>query len=185
MTIHLPRPSPDDAAAYYFTYIDQVPEGDVFAVLETGVAETRRLLAGLSPAQERHRYAPSKWTIRAVLGHVIDAERVFGYRAFHIARGDAEPLPGMEPDDYARTAGADHRPVAELLDELDHLRRGHLAFFRALDSEAWELTGTASGVTFRVRTLPFILAGHEIHHRRLLADRYLGDSLGQAADARL
>lgn len=179
MTNLLPRPSPDDAAAYYFTYIDQVPEGDVFAVLEAGVAETRRLLAGLTPEQEHHRYAPGKWTIREVLGHVIDAERVFGYRAFHIARGDAEPLPGMEQNDYARTAGADRRPVGDLLDELDHLRRGHLAFFRALDAEAWERAGTASGVSFRVRALPFILAGHEIHHRRLLAERYLAESVSR------
>ena len=176
MTIHLPRPSPDDAAPYYFAHIDQVPEGDVFAVLDTGVAETRRLLGGLTPEREHHRYAPGKWTIREVLGHVIDAERVFGYRAFHIARGDVEPLPGMEPDDYARTAGADRRPVADLLDELDHLRRSHLTFLRALDAEAWERAGTASGVNFRVRALPFILAGHEIHHRRLLAERYLAQS---------
>ena len=169
----LPRPSADDAAPYYFTYIDQVPAGDVFAVLEGGVAETRRLLGGLEPEREHHRYAPGKWTVREVLGHVIDAERVFGYRAFHIGRGDRAPLPGMEPDDYAATAGAGRRPAAELLDELDVLRRGHLAFFAGLDAEAWERAGTASGVTFRVRALPFILAGHEIHHRRILAERYL------------
>ncbi len=170
----LPRPAPGDAAPYYFTYIDQVPAGDVFTVLAGGVAETRRLLSGLAPEREHHRYAPGKWTIREVLGHVIDAERVFGYRAFHMARGDRTPLPSMEPDDYAATAGAHRRPVAELLDELDHLRRGHLALFRGLDEEAWERTGTASGVAFRVRALPFILAGHEIHHRRGLAERYLG-----------
>lgn len=170
----LPRPAAGDAAPYYFTYIDQVPEGDVFAVLEGGVAETRRLLAGLAPEQERHRYAPGKWTVREVLGHVIDAERVFGYRAFHIARGQAAPLPSMEQEEFVATAGADRRPVAELLDELDLLRRGHLALFRSLDEEAWERTGTASGVTFRARAFPFMLAGHEIHHRRGLAERYLG-----------
>lgn len=170
----LPRPTAADAAPYYFTYIDQVPEGDVFAVLEAGVAETRRLLAGLPPEREHHRYAPGKWTVREVLGHVIDAERVFGYRAFHMARGDRTPLPSMEPDDYAATAGAGRRPVAELLDELDLVRRGHLALFRGLDAEAWERTGIASGLPFRVRALPFIVAGHEIHHRRGLAERYLG-----------
>ena len=170
----LPRPTAGDAAPYYSTYIDQVPDGDVFAVLEGGVAETRRLLAGLAPEREHHRYAPGKWTIREVLGHVIDAERVFGYRAFHIARGDGAPLPGMEPEPYAAAAGADWRPVAELLDELDLLRRGHLALLSGLDGEAWERAGVASGVTFRVRAIPFILAGHEIHHRRILAERYLG-----------
>jgi hypothetical protein len=169
----LPRPTTGDAAPYYFTYIDQVAEGDVLATLAGGVAETRRLLAGLDPEQEHHRYEPGKWSIREVIGHVVDAERVFGYRAFHVARGDASPLPGMDQDDYAATCGADRRPLAELLDELDLLRRGHLALFLGLDTEAWERTGTASGHAFRARALPFILAGHEIHHRRILAERYL------------
>lgn len=172
----LSRPGAGDADAYYFTYIDQVPEGDVLAVLEAGPAETRRRLAGLSEARELHRYAPGKWTLRDVLGHVVDTERVFGYRAFHMARGDAAPLPGMDQDDYARSAGAERRPVADLLDELDHLRRGHLALFRGFGDDAWERTGTASGCAFRVRALPFVLAGHEIHHRRVLAERYLADS---------
>ena len=170
----LPHPTADDAASYYYTYIDKVPEGDVLAVLESGVAETRRLLAGLQPEREHHRYAPGKWTIREVLGHVIDTERVFGYRALHFARAQAAPLPGMEQEEFAAVAGADRRPVAELLDELDLLRRSHVALFRSFDTEAWERTGTASGMSFRVRAIPFILAGHEIHHRRGLAERYLG-----------
>jgi len=171
----LPRPLPSaDAADYYFTYIDKVPDGDVLAVLETGVAETRRVLAGLSEEQERRAYAPGKWTIREVLGHVVDAERVFGYRAFHIGRADAAPLPGMDQDAYAAATAANERPLAGLLDELDALRRGHLSLFRGFEAAAWDRTGVASGVTFRVRALPFILAGHEIHHRQVLVERYLG-----------
>jgi hypothetical protein len=173
MTTLLPRPAADDAAPYYFTYIDQVPEGDVLELLAGGVAETRRCLAGVDLAGEGFRYAPGKWTLREVVGHVLDAERVFGYRAFHIARGDASPLPSMDPDDYARTAGADRRPVADLLDELEHLRTSHLLLFRGLDEAAWERSGIASDVPVRVRALPFILAGHEIHHRRILVERYL------------
>lgn len=171
----LPRPTADDAAAYYFTYIDQVPAGDVLAVLEGGVAETRRALAGLSTERERFRYAPGKWTVREVIGHVLDAERVFGYRTFHMARADAAPLPSMEQNAYAAAAGADRRPLADLLDELEHLRLSHLGLFRGLDPEAWERTGVASGLNFRVRSLPFIVAGHEIHHRRLLTERYLAE----------
>jgi hypothetical protein len=163
-----------DAADYYFTYIDQVPGGDVMTVLENGVAETRRALSGLSEEQERHRYAPGKWTVREVLGHVVDAERVFGFRAFHMARGDAAPLPGMDQDVFAAAAGAADRPLADLLDELDVVRRGHLALFRGFGPEAWERTGVASGVPFRVRAIPFIMAGHEIHHRRVIQERYLG-----------
>lgn len=169
----LRRPTAEDAAAYYFTYIDQVPAGDVLEILEGGVGETRRLLAGLDTELEHYRYAPDKWTIREVIGHVVDAERVFGYRAFHMARGDRAALPGMEQDDYAASAGADRRPLGELLEELEHLRDGHLALFRSLSDEAWQRTGVASGVSFRVAAIPFILAGHEIHHRRLLAERYL------------
>lgn len=173
MTGPLPRPTPDDAAPYYFTYVDQVPAGDVLEVLASGVAETRRRLAGIDRATEGFRYAPDKWTVREVIGHVVDAERVFGYRAFHIARGDASPLPSMDPDAYARTAGADRRPVADLLDELEHLRTSHLLLFRGLDEAAWERSGIASDVPVRVRALPFIMAGHEIHHRRILVERYL------------
>jgi len=172
-TRSLPRPAPDDAASYYFTYIDQVPPGDVLEVLAGGVADTRRLLAGLDAAGEQHRYAADKWSVAEVIGHVLDTERVFGYRAFHIARGDAAPLPGMDQDAYAATAGAARRPLADLLDELAAVRDGNLRLFRGLDAEAWERTGTASGVVFRVRAIPFILAGHEIHHRRILAERYL------------
>lgn len=169
----LPRPAADDAASYYFTYIDKVPDGDVLAVLASGLDETRRALAGVDAARERHRYAPGKWTIREVIGHVLDAERVFGYRAFHMARADPSPLPSMDQDVFAGNAGADGRPLAELLDELDFVRRGHVAMFRGFDAAAWERVGVASNVSFRVRALPFILAGHEIHHRRILVERYL------------
>lgn len=173
MSHPLPRPTAGDAAPYYFTYIDQVPDGDVLEVLAAGVEETRSCLAGLDEEQERLRYAPEKWSLREVVGHVLDTERLFGYRAFHMARGDAAPLPGMDQDAWAAASGAHHRPVAELLDELDLVRRGHLALFESLDAEAWERTGTASGFSFRVRAMPFILAGHEIHHRKVLAERYL------------
>lgn len=176
MSHPLPRPTAADAAPYYSTYVDQVPAGDVLAVLASGVAATRRCLAGLDPALERHRYAPGKWSVREVIGHVLDVERVFGYRAFHIARGEATPLPSMDQDAFARTAGADDRPLADLFDELDHVRAGHLLLFRALDAAAWERTGIASDVPVRVRALPFLMAGHEIHHRRILAERYLPES---------
>ena len=173
MSSTLPRPASGDAAPYYFHYIDLVPEGDVMRVLAGGVDETRRALAGVGPERETHRYAPGKWSIREVVGHVIDAERVFGNRAFHIGRGDAAPLPSMEQDDYVATAGADRRPLADLLDELNLARRGHLRMFEGFDGNAWERVGTAANVPFRARSFPFILAGHEIHHRRVLLERYL------------
>jgi hypothetical protein len=173
MTAPLPRPGRDDAAPYYSSYIDLVPAGDVMRILAGGVAETRRALSAVTPERERFRYAPGKWSLREVVGHVLDAERVFGYRAFHFARADAAALPSMEQDAYAAAAGADRRPLADLLDEFEHLRASHLGLFRGFDPEAWERIGVASGCRFRVRSLPFILAGHEIHHRRVLVERYL------------
>ena len=173
MTAMLPRPSPGDAAPYYFGYIDLVPKGDVLDILARGVADTRRALADVGPERETYRYAPGKWSIRELIGHIVDAERVFGNRAFHIGRGDAAPLPSMEQDDYVRTAGADLRPLADLLDELDLARRSHLRLFQGFDADAWERVGTAANVTFRTRAFPFILAGHELHHRRILEERYL------------
>ena len=171
----LQRPVPGDAAPYYFRYIDLVPQGDVLRLLAGGVAETRRALVKLGPDRETWRYAPGKWSVRDLVGHVLDSERVFGHRAFHIARGDAAPQPSMEQDDYVATAGADRRPLAELLEELDLLRRSHLAMFTGFDRAAWERVGSAAGNPVRVRALPFIIAGHEIHHRRVLLERYLGE----------
>jgi hypothetical protein len=173
MTPELPRPSPGDVAPYYFGYVDLVPAGDVLRTLAGGVIETRRALAGIDPERESFRYAAGKWSIREVVGHVIDAERVFGNRAFHIGRGDAAPLPSMEQDDYVATAGADRRPLADLLDELDLARRSHMRMFEGFDAKAWERVGTAANVPFRTRAFPFILAGHEIHHRRVIVERYL------------
>jgi uncharacterized damage-inducible protein DinB len=171
--ILLPRPAAGDAASYYFTYIDKVPDGDVLALLETSLDDTRQALAAVDAERETFRYAPGKWTVRDVVGHLLDAERVFGYRAFHFARADPAELPSMDQEIYARTARAERRPLAEVLDELADVRRGHLALFRGFDDEAWERTGIASNVPFRVRAIPFILAGHEIHHRQILVERYL------------
>ena len=167
------RPTADDAASYYFTYIDRVPDGDVLAQLESGLGATRDLLDGISPGREGYRYAPDKWTVLDVIGHLVDTERVFGYRAFHIGRGDGAPLPGMEQDDYARNAGAERRRLHDLLDELEHLRRGHLRLFESFDDAAWDRCGLASGFRFRVSAIPWIMAGHEIHHRDVLSERYL------------
>lgn len=168
----LPRPKPDHAHHFYFVYIDQVPDGDVFEVLRTGVAETRTVLAGLGEDRELHRYAPGKWTVRDVVGHVVDTERVFGFRAFHIARGDRADLPGMDQDAFADAARASDRPVADWLDELEALRRSHLRLFSSFGEVEWSRVGKASGFPFRVSAFPWIMAGHEIHHRRVLAEKY-------------
>jgi len=173
MTGPVERPGPSEHEAYYSTYIDQVPEGDVLQLLGTQIETTLELLASVSPELETHRYAPDKWTVREVVGHVIDAERVFAHRAFSFARADASPIPGMDQDEYAAASNAAVRPLAELASELEAVRSSTLALFRGFPDEAWTRSGVASGFSFSVRCLPFIIAGHEIHHRRGLVENYL------------
>jgi hypothetical protein len=167
------RPRPGELGDYYLGYVALVPEGDVLVELERGLAETRALLARFGEARAGHRYAPGKWSVKEIVGHVIDAERVFAYRALRMARGDRTPLAGFEQDDYVAAAGSDGRALSDLVAELTHLRAASLLFFRSLTAEAWERSGTASDNPFVVCAFPYLLAGHEAHHRRVLAQRYL------------
>lgn len=167
------RPEPGDCAPYYHLYTAEVPEGDVFALLENQIAERSRLLAHLSDDKACYRYAPGKWSVKEVVGHLCDAERVFAYRALRFARADATPLPGFEQDDFVRAANFDRRPLADLLAEFESVRRASLSLFRGMTDEELMRPGTASDKPFVVRAIPFILAGHEIHHLRVLRERYL------------
>jgi hypothetical protein len=123
-------------------------------------------------AVELHRYAPGKWSVREVFGHLGDGERVFGYRAACISRGDRTPLPRFDENLYVANAAFDHTAVAVLADELLHLRAANLAMLRRLDAEAWKRVGTASERSISVRALSFIMAGHVRHHLRILRERY-------------
>src|SRR5512140_3378841 len=140
--MHPSRPSPTEYAPYFSRYVDLVAEADFVAVLARQPADYRALLGTLSPEQAGFRYAPGKWSIREVVGHVIDAERVFGYRALCIARGETASLPSFDEDAYAENAGHDACSLLDLLEELVHVRRGHVAFFEHLAHTAWERTGT-------------------------------------------
>ena len=167
------RPAPGEIAGEYLGYVQEAAGDDPLALLEGGLAETRALLARFGEARGAHRYAPGKWSVKEVVGHIIDGERVFSYRALRIARGDQTPLPGFEQDDFVAASHADRRPLADLVAELEHLRAANLLFFRSLEPAAWERTGTAAGKPFVACAFPWILAGHEAHHRRVLAERYL------------
>jgi hypothetical protein len=130
-------------------------------------------LAGVRGEAERFRYAEGKWSIREVVGHVIDAERVFGYRALCIARGETASLPSFDENEYVANASFDHCTLEELLEEFVQVREGHLAFFRHLSKEAWTRSGVANASPVSVRALAFILAGHPRHHLAVLRERYL------------
>ena len=168
-----PRPGADDHAPYYGVYVRQVPDGDVLETLARQVGSTVALLTPLDETQAAYRYAPGKWSVKEVLGHVIDVERVFAQRALHFARNDAAPLPSMEQDGWVKTGYFDRRTLASLLEEFSAVRQASLAMFHGFDSEAWVNSGSASGVGFTAGSIPYIIAGHELHHRKVLEARYL------------
>jgi hypothetical protein len=169
----LARPERSEYAEYYGRYIDRVPDGPILDTLARQLEESLRLLAGLSEALALFRYAPGKWSVKEVVGHVIDVERVFACRALHFARGERQHLPGIEQDEYVAAAGFDARPLPDLVTEFETLRRSNLVFFAGLDEQACLRRGTASGYEFTVRAFPWIVAGHERHHLSVLRERYL------------
>jgi len=162
-----------EAAEYFFTYINQVPEGDIGRILETQEREVVQLLSGLSDERSLHRYAPGKWTIREVVSHINDTERMFTFRALWFARGFDSELPSFEQDIAIRTAGANDRSYRSHVDEFRAIRAATLALFGNLPPDAWTRRGMASGNPFTVRALAHITAGHVAHHMRLLRERYL------------
>ncbi len=167
------RPRDDEYGPYYAGYIARVPQGDVRELLAEQVAATLRLIASIGEERGAYRYAPGKWSIKEVLGHLIDVERIMGYRALRIARGDPTPLPGFEQDDYVRQGGFDRRTLRDLGAEFDAVRQATLHLFRHLDEDALGRRGTADGVSITPRALAYIIAGHELHHVEILRARYL------------
>ena len=167
------RPAATEYAGYYEKYVSLVPGDDVIAVLSRQQADTRDLLRGIPEERAASRYEPGKWSIKELVGHMIDGERIFAYRALRFARGDATPLPGFDQDPYVAAANSDARTLDDLIDEFGHVRAATLSLLRSLDPEAWARRGTASEAEVSVRALAYIIAGHEAHHVRVLRERYL------------
>jgi hypothetical protein len=167
------RPDRTEAAEYYHGYIDQVPDGDILRILETQGPETLTLLRSISDKKSLHRYAPDKWSIRQVMGHVSDTERVFVFRALWFARGCEGALPSFDQEVAVGTAGSDERTWRSHVDEFQAVRSATVAFFKDLPEDAWSRRGIASGKEFTVRALAFIAAGHVAHHNTILRERYL------------
>jgi len=172
MTVPTTRPSPTDHPEYYGRYISQVPQGNILDTLQQGHDATLALLSGASARADFH-YAPGKWSLKEVVGHLTDTERIFSYRTLRFARNDKTPLPGFEQDDYMPYANFAQRELSDLAREFDHVRQATLFLLRNLDAAAWERRGTASGGEFTVRAMAYIIAGHEIHHRTIIEAKYL------------
>ncbi|MEM1041850.1 MAG: DinB family protein [Bacteroidota bacterium] len=169
----IPRPESGEYALYYGPYLEAVPNGDLLRMLETQGAEFLDLLRAFGEARGGYRYAPGKWSVKEVVGHVADTERVFAYRALRIARADPTPLPGFEQNGYVEAAGFDRRSLADLAEEFADVRKATLKLFAGLDAPALRRAGTASGYPVTVRALAWMTAGHEQHHARILRERYL------------
>jgi uncharacterized damage-inducible protein DinB len=166
------RPTDTEYASFYARYVALVPESDILGVLEPQVEEIRRFLAPVSAEKESCRYAEGKWSIRQVIGHLVDGERIFGYRAFCLSRGEQAALPSFDENLYVAAARSDGVPLRELVDELALVRQSNLAVLRRLDPREWAQVGTASGKPVSVRALAWVMAGHPRHHLQVLRERY-------------
>ena len=166
------RPDPSEYADPYAGYVAAVPDGDVLATLEREGLRALSFLRAVPAARADHAYAPGKWTVREVVAHVSDAERVFAYRALAFGRGDGGPLPGFDQEAWLPGSRARERRWEDLLDEFRVVRGATIHLFRSFGAAAWGATGVASGFPVTVRALAWIAAGHELHHRRILTERY-------------
>ncbi|HUP47002.1 MAG TPA: DinB family protein [Thermoanaerobaculia bacterium] len=166
------RPDPTEFAPYFQRYLDLVPEDDILAALEKQMHETAAILGRVNEERSTYRYAPGKWTIKQVVGHMGDTERILAFRALSISRGEKNPLPGYDEDSYVRGAEFEGWPYADLVDALGVVRRANILMFRHLSPEAWERRGVANESATSVRGLAYTILGHERHHLGVLHDRY-------------
>lgn len=166
------RPEPGEYVPYYDRYISLVPGTDILGTLDAQRRQMLILLSGHDDSDGNFRYAPDKWSVKEVLGHVCDTERIFAYRALRIGRGDRTPIEGFEQDDYVRNGPFANRPLAELIEEYIAVRRATLTLLRNLDETAWTRRGIANNNEVSVRAIAYTIAGHEIHHRRILEEKY-------------
>jgi hypothetical protein len=166
------KPAPDEYAPSYGNYISLISGEDILAALEAQFRESLSLLSERPESDGEIRYAPGKWSAKEVWGHVCDTERIFSYRALRISRNDRTPIEGFEQDDYVRNGPFGHCCLSDVVEEFTHIRRATLALFRCLDEAAWLRRGIANQKEISVRAMAYTIAGHELHHRRILQEKY-------------
>jgi uncharacterized damage-inducible protein DinB len=166
------RPETGEYAPFYEKYISQIAGNDILTTLYEQRRQMLLLLSGRSESDGEIRYAPDKWSVKEVLGHICDAERVFAYRALRIARNDGTPLAGFDENEYVKNAPFARQPLADLIEDFIAVRRATISLLRGFDQEAWTRKGVASNNPVSVRALAYIIAGHELHHRRILEEKY-------------
>jgi hypothetical protein len=166
------RPEPGEYNPYYDRYISLVAGTDILSTLDSQRRQTLLLLSGRNDEDGNFRYAPEKWSAKEVLGHVCDTERIFAYRALRISRGDQTPIEGFEQDDYVKNGPFARMPLEEIVEDYIAVRRATLTLFRNLEEAAWTRRGVANKNEVSVRAIAYTLAGHELHHRRILEEKY-------------
>lgn len=171
--VRMQRPNRDEYPDYFHPYVERVADGDILVTLKSANREALELLRSLSGEQADSRYAPGKWSIKEVFGHLIDAERILGMRALRFARREPAPMLSFDQDHYAAVCDASQRTVEDLAAELDCVRASHLAMFRSFSDEAWQGRGRVEEHSMTARAQPWIIAGHEMHHVEILRERYL------------
>ncbi len=167
------RPEKKEYAEYHETYISLVEETDIISAMENQLDELNNLFGAISEEKADFRYAEGKWSIKEILGHLIDGERVFSYRAFRFSRRDETPLVGFEQDGYVANGNFSNAKLSDLIEEFSLLRRSNVLFFKNLTDEAWSYLGTASEATISVRAIAYVMVGHIRHHTDILRQRYL------------
>jgi uncharacterized damage-inducible protein DinB len=167
------RPEPNEYHPGLAGYISLVPETDIIPTLASQLEATRALLGTIDVSREQYRYGEGKWSIREVVGHMADAERVFGYRAFVIARGEKAQLHSFDEGNYVKSSGYDRWSLRDLIDAFSTQRHGNLLVLRSLEGQAWDEQGSAVGATVTPRAMAYALVGHERHHGNVLRERYL------------
>lgn len=166
------RPADTDYAPHFAGYIGRVPEDDVLGALERQSSETQKLLASIDDARAAFRYEPSKWSVKQVIGHVIDTERIMSYRALAIARGETQSLPGFDEKEYVQHAHFDDWSLGDLAEEYALTRRANIVLLCNLPNDAWDRRGLANGNPITARALAYVIVGHERHHLNVLKERY-------------
>lgn len=173
MNENIRKPDATEYLAEFGKYVSLVPDGDILTILSQQIQETTSLLNSIPESRGGFRYASDKWSIKDVVGHLIDSERIFTYRALRFARNDKTPLPGYEQDDYVSNASFDSCTLADLASEFNSARQSTAYLFKHLEPDAWMRKGLANDGEATVRALAYIIAGHELHHRGVLNSRYL------------
>jgi uncharacterized damage-inducible protein DinB len=167
------RPSEQEHDPAFSRYIARVPEGNLIELFRSQTQNTYHFFEKLSEEKANYSYAPGKWSLKEVLGHVMDFERVFAYRTLCIARGEEQGLPGFDENNYARTAGYNQVPLLKILQHYAHLRAATIALLEQIPDSAWVRTGTVNQKTISLRALAYVMPGHELHHGNVIAERYM------------